>query len=580
MTQTLIKWYNVHWNIIAVNKAERCGKKVKRAKKGLLSFGERKTAGHERKRNVDKNKLFNINDEEKKEFQLKYYGKTMEDEPASEVEETPEESTEQAVTENQAEEEEVIDDDMKIVGEKREETPIVVEKSVKKAEKGTKKKVMILSVSLAVIVVVSVITIALGGMFDKISLFNNDSATINKDYVAPIDEITGKVNVLVLGVDKEGLRTDTIIVASLDTNTNSVNLLSIPRDTRMYIGSRYQKINAAHAITKNGKIKGPQGSIEAVTRLTGIPINYYVEFSFTAFRDTIDALGGVYFNVPQNMRYSDPIQNLRINLSAGYQLLDGDKSEQLVRFRQYPEGDIKRLRVQQDFIKAVAEQKLNGTIITKLPDLYKSLTKNIKTNFRLSDMTKFAPYLLKLDTNNINMYELPGEYSGAEYAASYWLPDMEALKLLIGQTFGYDASKITTGKAGEAPATYRPKATSTPTPKQTESTSADIAQTTAPVRTTEPVQSTAPVRTTKPVQSTAPTAIAPVSTPQITTEPPNEAPVEAIPQQTEQAISTDEPVQATQAPVVEETPVAVVEPTVEPTPEQTQESGFVRPGIN
>ena len=134
-------------------------------------------------------------------------------------------------------------------------------------------------------------------------------------------------------------------------------MLSIPRDTRMYIGSKYQKINAAYAMrTKEGKIKGPNGTIDAVTRLTGIPINYYVEFSFDAFRETIDALDGVDFYVPQRMVYRDPEQGLYINLSKGQQLLDGDKAEQLVRFRQYPEGDIKRVQVQQDFIRAVAAQ--------------------------------------------------------------------------------------------------------------------------------------------------------------------------------------------------------------------------------
>ena len=123
---------------------------------------------------------------------------------------------------------------------------------------------------------------------------------------------------------------------------------------------------------------GAQGSVEAVTRLTGIPINYYVEFGFEAFRDTIDALGGVYYDVPQNMNYDDPAQDLHIHLTKGYQLLDGDKSEQLVRFRRYPEGDIKRVEVQLNFIKTVAEQKMNSAIITKLPELYKALSKNIK----------------------------------------------------------------------------------------------------------------------------------------------------------------------------------------------------------
>ncbi len=303
--------------------------------------------------------------------------------------------------------------------------------------KQRKKYAAIFSVSLVVIIVVSLLTLSLGGLFDKEII----------EEIEPVDEVSGKVNALILGVDKEGLRTDTIIVASYDATKGIVNMLSVPRDTRMYIGSKYQKINSAHAITgSNGKIKGPNGTIDAVTRLTGIPINYYVEFSFEAFRDTIDALGGVYFDVPQTMKYRDQTQGLNINLSPGYQLLDGDKAEQLVRFRQYPLGDIKRVEVQQQFIKALAEQKLNAQIITKLPDIYKALSKNVKTNFNLGDAVKYANSLVNIDINNIVMHELPGEYSGSEYTASYWLPDMKEIKLLVQNTFGYDTKDITSGK--------------------------------------------------------------------------------------------------------------------------------------
>ena len=305
----------------------------------------------------------------------------------------------------------------------------------------TKKYGSILVISLVVILIASLSILSIGG------LFNSGDEWEIEEIMVPVDDVSGKINVLILGVDNEGLRTDTIVVASYDATNGTVEMLSIPRDTRMYIGSKYQKINVAHAMPQsNGKIKGPAGTIDAVTRLTGIPINYYVEFSFSAFRDTIDALGGVYFDVPQTMKYTDSTQDLYINLSKGYQLLDGDKAEQLVRFRRYPEGDIKRVNVQQQFIQAVIDQKLNLQIVTKLPDLYGSLSKNVKTNLSLSDVIKYANSLLKVDTANVTMYELPGEYSGSEYAASYWLPNMKEIKLLVQNTFGYDTKDITSGK--------------------------------------------------------------------------------------------------------------------------------------
>ncbi len=277
--------------------------------------------------------------------------------------------------------------------------------------------------------------------------------------VEPVDKATGKVNVLILGVDKDGLRTDVIIVASYDLDNNKIEMLNIPRDTRMYIGNRYQKINAAHSLTQNGKIKGPQGSIEAVTRLTGIPINYYVEFSFDAFRNTIDALGGVDFDVPQRMKYSDPAQDLYIDLQPGYQHLDGDKAEQFVRFRKYPLGDIARVEAQQSFIKALAEQKLNFSIITKIPDLYRTLQDDIVTNFTIMDVMKYLPNIKELSAENINMHQLPGNFSGAEYTASYWITDMAALKTLISEVFGYDSSAITADPIGKTAAATDKKST-------------------------------------------------------------------------------------------------------------------------
>lgn len=313
----------------------------------------------------------------------------------------------------------------------------------RKKDNKMKKKLIIFFASFISVIFLFFIAIGFHGVLFPI--IDNGAGDINESYVEPVDKAKGKVNVLLLGVDKGGLRTDTIIVASYDLDNNAVNLLSIPRDTRMYIGRQYQKINAAHAMSQNGKIKGPQGSIEAVTRLTGIPINYYVEFSCTAFRNTIDALGGVDIDVPQRMKYSDPAQDLYIDLQAGMQHLDGDKAEQLIRFRKYPRGDIQRVEMQQTFVKALAEQKLNLTIITKLPDLFKTLQKDINTNFTALDVIKYLPNLKDLSSENINMHSLPGDFSGAKYSASYWLADIEKTKTLVSEVFGYDAANISIG---------------------------------------------------------------------------------------------------------------------------------------
>lgn len=415
-------------------RSKRGGKRVRRAKKEKKSladflFGQKKEIP--KSQNSDREVSYEINEEEDKDLQLKYFGKIIEEREIPKKEEIKEEET---LFEKEQDEEEQV----KIVSQEPKEE-IIPKKEKKSKNKITRKHIAIFVVSLVAILVTSLVTLTMGG------LFNNDGYIENIELV---NEETGKVNVLLLGVDKEGLRTDTIVIASVDLDDNNVNLLSIPRDTRMYIGSRYQKINAAHALTKsNGKIKGAEGTIEAVTRLTGIPINYYIEFSFDAFRDTIDALGGVYFDVASNMYYNDPTQDLYINLKKGYQLLDGDKAEQLVRYRRYPEGDIKRVEVQQEFLKAVAEQKLNVETLTKLPNLYKSLSRNIKTNFTASDVLKYAGALKDISVDTIKMHSLPGRYSEGQFSASYWLCDLYETKVLVETVFGYDTSDTTTGKA-------------------------------------------------------------------------------------------------------------------------------------
>ncbi|HAL62982.1 MAG TPA: hypothetical protein DCO93_00900 [Clostridiales bacterium] len=337
-------------------------------------------------------------------------------------------------------------------------------KRVKKKTKfSAKKRAAIFGISLVVLVAAFVAVMGFSSFFSL-----NGGYDDGEEIVEEVDKETGKINILVIGLDNDGARTDTIIVATYDLDNNNVKLLSIPRDTRMYVGGNYQKINCAYAVSKNGKKNGVNGTIEAVTRLTAIPINYYVEFTFETFREAVDALGGVDFDVPQNMNYDDPAQNLHIHLKKGFQHLDGDKAEQLVRFRKYPMGDIDRLAVQQKFIKALSEQKLNASMIGKLPDLFKVLQKDVKTNFKLSDITKYAMNLMDLSSENITAYALPGEPDSVSYGASYWIADMTKLKTLIEETFGYDASKITIHSADGKSISKDVKKTVAEKPKKTE----------------------------------------------------------------------------------------------------------------
>lgn len=328
-----------------------------------------------------------------------------------------------------------------------------------------KRYFQVLGISLAVVVAGAAICMGIDFSGTK----DDVAAVDNKGTVAVQG---GKLNVLLMGTDVDGLRTDAIMLACIDTDKKQVNMLTIPRDTKMFIGNRYQKINAAHAyIGSDGQIGGPAATCEAVTRLTGIPINYYVDFSFDAVAHVINELGPVEFEIPDlygdgvGMVYDDPVQSLHINLPPGkyggenadYPGLNGSQAVWLMRYRHgnvnpstgtfkgYTNGDTDRVQMQQKFIKAVVDQKVNSGLVMKVPAIFKEVSSEIKTNFSISDIIAYSKFLTDFTSSDINSYSLPGEYSEDSANGDVWIPDMDKIREMTETVFGYDASEITTG---------------------------------------------------------------------------------------------------------------------------------------
>lgn len=324
-----------------------------------------------------------------------------------------------------------------------------------KVKFNVKRYFQVLGISLAVIIAVAAVCMGI-----DFSGSNNEEAVDNTSTVEAAD---GKINVLLMGVDVDGLRTDAIMLASFDTETKEVNMLSIPRDTKMYIGNRYQKINAAHAfVDESGEIGGATATCEAVTRITGIPINYYVDFSFDAVAHVIDELGPIEFTIPDlygdgvGMVYDDPVQSLHINLPPGDYQLNGQQAVWLMRYRHgnvdpstgvfkgYVNGDSDRVEMQQKFLKAVVDQKVNASLILKIPSIFKDISSEIKTNFTVSEVIKYSKYLADFSSVNIHSYSLPGEYSSDSANGDVWIPNMDEIRTMVQDVFGYPADKITT----------------------------------------------------------------------------------------------------------------------------------------
>jgi len=269
--------------------------------------------------------------------------------------------------------------------------------------------------------------------------YSNDILNyFNEGTLQEVSISKSKCNFLLLGSDKSGKLTDVIMLAQINPENDTVHVMSIPRDTRVKYRGSWMKINSVFSMGKNDAA-GNEATILAVKELTGIPINHFIKINFSAFRNCIDELGGVEFNVPQRMRYTDPYQDLRINLQPGLQLLDGDKAEQLVRFRHYTNGDIDRIKVQQDFLHALVEQKLQLKNIGKVDDIYKIIAKDMDTSMTPGDAISAARQILEIGAGNINTITLPNtpQYIGD---VSYVIPSTSEIANVRENIFGYDES--------------------------------------------------------------------------------------------------------------------------------------------
>ena len=168
--------------------------------------------------------------------------------------------------------------------------------------------------------------------------------------------------VLILGRDTGGGgNTDTMLLASYDVTNQKAMVMSIPRDTMVNVSWDVKKINSVYN-TYGGGEKGIQAVYKEISQLVGFEPDYQVVVEWEAVGKLVDAIGGVYFDVPYDMHYNDPYQDLVINQAKGYRLLNGDDAMQVIRWRKNNGssgvGDAGRMEIQQDFLKAVIKQML------------------------------------------------------------------------------------------------------------------------------------------------------------------------------------------------------------------------------
>lgn len=263
-------------------------------------------------------------------------------------------------------------------------------------------------------------------------------------------QVTRPVNILVMGIDRvPGIpanspeifsgRSDTMLLVRVDPTEDTVNVLSIPRDTQVDLPSEgLVKIN--HANTVGGS--GLAARMVSHT-LNGIPIDRYVRVSTDAFRELVDLLGGVEVFVPKPMSYTDNTQKLHIELAQGWQTLNGDQAEQFARFRADGNGDIGRVQRQQQLIRALRDRLTSPSVLPKLPQAIELLQKYIDTNLSLEEMLALVKAGLSLEQNNLHMVMLPGRFSTPdEYVASYWIMDAAGKDQIMQQYFHQEGGTV------------------------------------------------------------------------------------------------------------------------------------------
>lgn len=222
-----------------------------------------------------------------------------------------------------------------------------------------------------------------------------------------------RLNILVVGQSQT--LTDTIMVCSYDPKTQDLAMLSIPRDT--FVGKNKNIATGSNKINSLFQ-QDPNKLLKAVNDITGLNIQYYIKVDTQGLKDLVDSVGGIYFDVPVDMDYDDSSQDLHIHVKAGYQLLNGDKAEQVVRFRhnndgtsypiEYGDQDLGRMKTQRAFITEVIKQVVRSENITKVDDYIRIASNNVETNFSLWSLKDYAPYAIDFKTDNIRSEMLPG----------------------------------------------------------------------------------------------------------------------------------------------------------------------------
>ena len=318
----------------------------------------------------------------------------------------------------------------------------------------SKRRIILISISICCVVLIGLLMIFntdgfFGAIFGKDSkaqtafmkLFSNREKS-----QIPGTFGLSRQNILILGVDDNpdvpdlwtGTRTDTIIIANIDPKTKSVNAVSVPRDSKVYLAGNkgINKINSAHAIG------GVELTKKTVEKTLGIRIHRYVLVHENIIKDLVDALGGVDIYIEKPMQYRDYTAHLNINFSQGQHRLNGQEAIEYLRFRHDKMGDIGRTQRQQWFLRGIVKKLQDPSTISKIPELISIANQYIKTDISPAEMVHYAEFIRHIDLAGTEIATLPGQPNQKGYI-SYWILDPDKTQEVVNRLLYRDKPRNT-----------------------------------------------------------------------------------------------------------------------------------------
>ncbi len=234
-------------------------------------------------------------------------------------------------------------------------------------------------------------------------------------------------------VDKTGatgIRSDTMILCKVNFKDGSIKMMSLPRDSRVPVKGNLDKLNHAHSYG------GMKLLMKTVRDFTNLDVDYYVRVDYRAVEQLVNAIGGVTVDVPKRMYKEDTTKGKEylIDFQPGVQKLDGEKSILFLRYRDYTDGDIDRVKMQQYFLTEMIKQTLEPRNILKLPKILDVYSKFVDTNLPTNIIYSGVGLAGKLDKENIETTTLPGDFLDLE--TSYWKVYEAGAKKVIEEYFG------------------------------------------------------------------------------------------------------------------------------------------------